>query len=117
MICIIGAGLAGLSAAYHLKDNYIILEKENRIGGLCRTEFIDGFRFDYAIHILYSSDPYATDLIQSKLLKDNLIIQPRSSWIYSKGILMRSCFYMDTLLVRFMQLGICSNIPMPQLMG
>ena len=86
MIGIIGAGLAGLSAAYHLKDNYIILEKENRIGGLCRTEFIDGFGFDYAIHILYSSDPYATDLIQSKLLKDNLIIQPRSSWIYSKGV-------------------------------
>jgi protoporphyrinogen oxidase len=82
---IIGAGLAGLSAAYHLGDDYLILEKENRVGGLCRTEFIDGFGFDYAIHILYSSDPYATELIQNKLLKDNLIVQPRSSWIFSKG--------------------------------
>jgi len=86
MIYIIGAGLAGLSAAYHLKDKYIIFEKENSVGGLCRTEFVDGFGFDYAIHILYSNDLYVTNLIQKKLLKDNLIIQPRSSWIYSKGI-------------------------------
>ena len=71
MICILGAGLAGLSAAYHLKDSYIVLEKENAVGGLCRTEFIDGFGFDYVIHILYSSNPYVANLVQNKLLKDN----------------------------------------------
>ncbi len=96
MICILGAGLAGLSAAYHLKESYIVLEKENAVGGLCRTEFIDGFGFDYAIHVLYSSDPYVTNLIQDKLLKDNLIVQPRSSWIYSKGIYTRYPFQANT---------------------
>lgn len=96
MICILGAGLAGLSAAYHLKDNYIIFDKENYVGGLCRTEFTDGFGFDYAIHILYSRDPYVINLIQSKLLKDNLTIQPRSSWIYSKGIYTRYPFQANT---------------------
>jgi len=85
-LVIIGAGLAGLSAAYHLQNkDYIILEKEARVGGLCRSEIIDGFTFDYAIHILYSKDEYASKLIKEVLLKDNFNSQIRKSWIYSKG--------------------------------
>jgi len=83
---ILGAGLAGLSAAYHLGENYEIFEKQDRVGGLCRSETLDGFIFDYAIHILYSSDPYATRLIRDVLLKDNFHSQPRSSWVYSHGV-------------------------------
>jgi len=83
---IIGAGLAGLSAAYHLKENYVLLEKEERVGGLCRSVNVDGFTFDHSIHILYSSDPYATQLIKDVLLKDNLLLQPRESYVYSKRV-------------------------------
>ncbi len=72
-VVIIGAGIAGLSAAYHLQNtNYLIFEKEYRVGGLCRSEIIDGFTFDYAIHTIYSSDEYASKLIKEVLLKDNL---------------------------------------------
>ncbi len=85
-IIILGAGLAGLSAAYHLKENYEIFERHDRIGGLCRSEVVDGYTFDYAIHILYSSNPYATELIQKVLLKNRLHIQKRSSWVFSKGV-------------------------------
>jgi len=86
-VLIIGAGLAGLSAAYHLENtDYLILEKENGIGGLCRSEVIDGFTFDYAIHILYSKDEYVSKLIREVLLKDNFNSQIRESWIYSKGV-------------------------------
>jgi protoporphyrinogen oxidase len=80
-ILILGAGLAGLSAAYHLGGGYRVFEREDRVGGLCRSETHDGFTFDYAIHILYSSDPYATDLIRNRLLKDNFHEQARSSWV------------------------------------
>jgi UDP-galactopyranose mutase len=83
---ILGGGLAGLSAAYHLSEDYEIIEKQGRVGGLCRSEALDGFLFDYAIHILYSSDPYATRLIQEVLLKDNFHSQPRSSWVCSNGV-------------------------------
>jgi len=83
---ILGAGLAGLSAAYHLGEDYEIFEKQDRVGGLCRSETLDGFTFDYAIHILYSSDPDTTRLIRDILLKDNLHSQPRSSWVYSHGV-------------------------------
>ena len=85
-VIIIGAGLAGLSAVYHLKRDYILLEREDRVGGLCRTNWINGFGFDLSIHILYSKDPYAADLIRNKLLKGNFTEQVRGSWIYTNGI-------------------------------
>jgi len=85
-ILILGAGLAGLSAAYHGDGAYRIFEREDRVGGLCRSETHDGFTFDYAIHILYSADPYATDLIRNRLLKDNFHEQVRSSWVCLKNV-------------------------------
>lgn len=48
---IIGAGPAGLSVACRLlergKKNFIILEKESEVGGLCRSIEIDGSPFDF----------------------------------------------------------------------
>lgn len=85
-VIIIGAGLAGLSAAYHLQSDYLLLESDSRVGGLCRTENYDGFLFDHSIHILYSSDPYATDLIQNVLLKGHFHVQLRDSYVYSHGV-------------------------------
>ncbi|WP_022755104.1 protoporphyrinogen/coproporphyrinogen oxidase [Butyrivibrio fibrisolvens] len=47
---ILGAGPAGLSFANKLKmagiDSYIVLEKENEPGGLCRSRNVDGSPFD-----------------------------------------------------------------------
>jgi len=83
---ILGAGVTGLSAAYHLKDDYIILEKESRVGGLCRTEVYDGFVFDHAIHVLFTDDEYALRLIREVLLNGEYHAQPRESWIYSNGV-------------------------------
>lgn len=92
---ILGAGLAGLSAAYHLKGEYEIYEKELRVGGLCRTENLGGFQFDYAVHILYSSDAYAAHLIRG-LLGDNFTAQAKSAWVYSKGVLTPFPFQANT---------------------
>lgn len=50
---IIGAGFAGLSAGHKLKKDFIILEKNERPGGLCRTDIVDGFTFDYTGHFLH----------------------------------------------------------------
>jgi UDP-galactopyranose mutase len=88
-ILIIGSGLAGLSCAYHLKEEGIpfrILERDSRPGGLCRTERRDGFSFDHSIHILYPQDPYAKRLIQDVLLKGNFTVQRRRSYCYTQGV-------------------------------
>jgi UDP-galactopyranose mutase len=86
---ILGAGLCGLSAAYHLEmrgdADYVLLERNPETGGLARTETYDGFSFDHSIHILYSRDPYAQDLICNKLLKDNIRKQERQSFCYTQG--------------------------------
>ena len=87
---ILGAGLCGLSAAYHLEEkgisDYLILERDFKVGGLARTEAFEGFSFDHAIHVWYSRDPYAEELICRKLLQGNLLRQTRRSYCYSAGV-------------------------------
>lgn len=86
-IFILGAGLAGLSAAWHLQRKGIdclIFEKEPEVGGLCRSKNINGFIFDYDGHLLHFKHRYAFELIKD-LLKANLSRHARSAWIYSYG--------------------------------
>lgn len=90
-ISILGAGPTGLSAAYHLKANYTVWEKNNKIGGGCRTEKINGFSFDYGGHIFYARIQEVRDLL-NKLIKNKLRYLPREAWIYSKGTYTRYPF-------------------------
>lgn len=51
---IIGAGLAGLSAAHHLgSHDHLIVEAEASPGGLCRSFQTDGFTFDCTGHLIH----------------------------------------------------------------
>lgn len=84
-IVILGAGLSGLTCAYYLRKDYSIFEKDSRVGGLCRSEKIDGFTFDYTGHLLHLKKDENKRLIK-KLLGKNLFLQKRKSWIYSKGV-------------------------------
>jgi UDP-galactopyranose mutase len=88
---IIGAGPSGLSAAYHLKKNHILIEKEKSVGGLGRSREIDFFIFDYAGHIFFSKDMYANNLFVD-LLPDNHHFQERNSWVFSKKVYTRYPF-------------------------
>jgi len=81
MIPILGAGLAGLSAARHLKDDHIILEKACNVGGLCKSVNIDGYIFDYAPHILFTRNEYVKTLYKD-LLKGNLYKKKRKTYVY-----------------------------------
>lgn len=86
-IVILGAGLAGLSVAYHLQEkniDYQIFEREDAPGGLSRSKNIDGFTFDYSGHLLHFKDRYTYGLVKN-LLNNNLIQHKRNSWIYSFG--------------------------------
>jgi protoporphyrinogen oxidase len=87
---ILGAGLCGMSAAYHLQEagagDLLILERDDRPGGLARTERHGEFAFDRSIHILYTDDEYVASWICDDLLRDNLVRQSRRSFCYSHGI-------------------------------
>ncbi|MDP6685838.1 MAG: FAD-dependent oxidoreductase, partial [Candidatus Omnitrophota bacterium] len=83
-IVILGAGLAGLSTAYHLKKGYSLYEKESEAGGTARSIHKDGYIFDFDGHLLHFRKEY-TFLLVRELLEGNLAPHKRSSWIYSKG--------------------------------
>jgi UDP-galactopyranose mutase len=90
-VVVIGAGPTGLSAAYHLGEDYLLLEQHARVGGWCRSIEEKGFTFDYAGHIMFSHDPYVHELYQT-LLGDNVHWQDREAWIYSNGVYTRYPF-------------------------
>jgi UDP-galactopyranose mutase len=88
---VIGAGPTGLSAAYHLGENSLLLESGSTVGGWCRSIVDNGFTFDCAGHIMFSNDPYVHKLYD-KLLGDNVHWQNREAWIYSQGVYTRYPF-------------------------
>ena len=88
---IIGAGPTGLSAAYHLGEGAVLLEKNTSVGGWCRSVHDKGFTFDYAGHIMFSNDPYVLKLYDM-LLGPNLHWQDREAWVYSKQVYTRYPF-------------------------
>ena len=84
-IIILGAGLAGLSAAWHLKNRGYscdLFEKEREAGGLCRSKDISGFTFDCDGHLLHFRHSYTKRFVQG-LLNDNIREHKRSAWVYS----------------------------------
>lgn len=85
MIVIIGAGPAGLSAAYHLQDTeYVVLERETEPGGLCRSFELDGAMFDLGGHAFFTRHDYVRGLV-SNLCEPGLYTQARRAWVYTHG--------------------------------
>ena len=82
-VVIIGAGPAGLTAAYELLKNnpsmdVTILEASNVIGGISQTHRFNGNRMDLGGHRFFSKDERVTNLwseimpLQSKPSKDDI---------------------------------------------
>jgi len=83
---IIGGGLAGLSAGYHLAEHDpIVFEREKEVGGLCRSFTQDGFTFDCTGHLIHLRNSYTKELV-AKLLPDAFHAHERFASIYSKSV-------------------------------
>lgn len=87
-VAIIGAGPAGLTAAYLLgKAGYsvTVIEKDPvYVGGISRTVEHEGFRFDIGGHRFFSKSQPVVDL-WNEILPDDFIERPRMSRIYYEG--------------------------------
>jgi protoporphyrinogen oxidase len=66
-IGILGGGLSGITFQKHLSHSSEILEKEDKIGGLCRSFEKSGFTYDIGGHILFSKDKTIMDIIKNTL--------------------------------------------------
>lgn len=80
---IMGAGLAGLTAAQLLSKaghSITLIENEKHIGGLARTVRHSGFRFDLGGHRFVTDNPQLEQFVRQLLGNDCLTV-PRSSQI------------------------------------
>src|SRR5262245_27941044 len=84
-VIILGAGPTGLSAAYHLGEKALLLERETRVGGGCRSLCAGGFTFDMAGHVMVSNDPYVHELY-ALLLGANVHWQELEACVHSQGL-------------------------------
>ena len=83
---IVGGGPSGLSLAYGLQGDTLVLEKESSVGGLCRSIQHDGGVFDIGGHSFHTPHPEVNALVQ-KLLEGELYTQQRDARIYTHGTL------------------------------
>jgi len=84
-VAIIGAGPAGLTAAYLLgkaHQDVTVFEKDPQyVGGISRTETYKGYSFDIGGHRFFSKSKEVEDF-WTEILGDEMLERPRSSRIY-----------------------------------
>ncbi|MHB8682117.1 MAG: NAD(P)/FAD-dependent oxidoreductase [Acidimicrobiales bacterium] len=85
---IVGAGPAGLTAAYELaKAKYpaVVLESDDVVGGISRTVERDGWRFDIGGHRFFTKVTPVEELWHEILPDEDFLLRPRMSRIYYEG--------------------------------
>lgn len=84
-VIVLGAGIAGLSCARHLKQrgvDVLVLEKQPYVGGLARSFDWHGFSCDFAAHRLFSRDEAALEQLTALVPMHE---HARRSQIYFNG--------------------------------
>lgn len=95
-IAIIGGGISGLSAAFELEEQrksgneleYVLYESSSRLGGVLRTEKIDGCLVEAGPDSFVTEKPWAADLCRALGLGDQLIGSndaDRKTYILTRG--------------------------------
>lgn len=83
-VVIIGAGPAGLTAAYELMKRgvkSVVLEKDAVVGGIARTAEYNGYRFDIGGHRFFTKVERVNEMWR-EVLGEDFLKRPRLSRIY-----------------------------------
>jgi protoporphyrinogen oxidase len=87
-IVIIGAGPAGLTAAFQFEKrgtSPVVLEANQQVGGISRTVEKDGWRFDLGGHRFFTKVQAVEDLWHEILPDQDFLLRPRKSRIFYRG--------------------------------
>lgn len=86
---IVGAGPAGLTAAWRLKNHAhidsVVIESEGVVGGISRTVRIKGWSFDLGGHRFFTKSSLVNEIWDEMLYPDTFLMRPRKSRIYYAG--------------------------------
>ncbi|MBL9103865.1 MAG: FAD-dependent oxidoreductase [Myxococcales bacterium] len=85
-VVVLGAGLTGLSAAYHLRRPTLLVEQQSSVGGHTRSVRRDGFVFDMTGHWLHLRDPQTRGLVAGLFKEEELVTIERRTRIVTHGV-------------------------------
>lgn len=89
-VAVIGAGPAGLTAAYELQKRSggaykpVVFEASDDVGGIARTESYKGFRFDIGGHRFFTKVK-EVEALWHEVGGEDFVLRPRMSRIYYRG--------------------------------
>ena len=93
-VAVVGGGITGLAAAFELHRRevpFVLLEGSPRLGGMIRTETVDGFTIDAGPDSLLVHKPAALTLCRELGLGPRLVPtgEPRAAYVLRRGRLRR----------------------------
>lgn len=90
---ILGAGISGLSFANFVdSEDYLIVEKDSRPGGYCKTTIKGDYVWDYAGHFFHFKTEEMKKLFEEKMKDCELVTQQKNTKIYYKDNLINYPF-------------------------
>ena len=85
MDIIIGAGITGLSYAMFHGGDCLVLEKDDTVGGYCRTTKRNGFVWDYSGHSFHFQDAAIKEMLMQGLSADDIVSVEKCTHIKYKN--------------------------------
>lgn len=86
MDLIIGSGITGLSyAAFCGHSDYLILEKDDKIGGYCKTTCRNGYVWDYSGHFFHFTNEEIKNYVMVSMNKNDLVEIIKETYIKYKN--------------------------------
>ncbi len=93
-VIVIGAGITGLSAAWHLRqrgvEGVLVLDRSHRVGGVCQTDEVKvkgvgTYLFDWTGHVLHLRNEEVKKVLRPYLAR--CARKERRAWIWFRGTL------------------------------
>lgn len=86
-VLIVGGGISGLAAAGFLRDAFdcTLIERDNELGGYCRTIARNGFVWDYSGHFFHFRNQWVSDYVYKRIDSNDILRVKKISSVCLNG--------------------------------